>query len=66
MVVPGMSGMIDGVAGDHIQISPPYIFTEANVNELVGALEKAVQKVMRVVGSGRAKAGRGAGLRRKA
>ena len=66
MVVPGMSGMIDGVAGDHIQISPPYIFTEANVNELVGALEKAVQKVMRVVGSGRAKAGRGVGLRRKA
>jgi adenosylmethionine-8-amino-7-oxononanoate aminotransferase len=49
MVVGGMSGMIDGVTGDHIQISPPYIFTEANVEQLVRALEAAVQKVMREV-----------------
>ena len=32
---PGMGGMIDAVAGDHIQISPPYIFDEANVEGLV-------------------------------
>ena len=50
VVVPGMSGLIDGVAGDHIQISPPYIFTEANVEQLVGALEVAIQKVMRELG----------------
>jgi hypothetical protein len=49
MVVPGMGGMIDGVAGDHIQISPPYIFSEANVEQLVHALETAIQKVMREV-----------------
>jgi adenosylmethionine-8-amino-7-oxononanoate aminotransferase len=49
MVVPGMSGMIDGAAGDHIQISPPYIFDEANVEQLVKALETAIQKVMREV-----------------
>ncbi len=53
VVVPGMSGMIDGVAGDHIQISPPYIFTEANVDQLVGALETSIEKVMREVGSAR-------------
>jgi adenosylmethionine-8-amino-7-oxononanoate aminotransferase len=47
MIVPGMSGMIDGVRGDHIQISPPYIFTEANVEQLVRALEQAIDKVMR-------------------
>jgi adenosylmethionine-8-amino-7-oxononanoate aminotransferase len=47
MVVPGMSGMIDGVAGDHIQISPPYIFTEANVDQLIKALEQAIEAVMR-------------------
>jgi adenosylmethionine-8-amino-7-oxononanoate aminotransferase len=46
MVVPGMSGMIDGVLGDHIQISPPYTFSEANVEQLVRALEKAVERVM--------------------
>jgi len=44
-----MSGLIDGVAGDHIQISPPYIFTEANVEQLVKALEVAIPKVMREV-----------------
>jgi len=53
VVVPGMSGLIDGVAGDHVQISPPYIFTEANVDQLVGALEKAIQRVMREVGADR-------------
>jgi adenosylmethionine-8-amino-7-oxononanoate aminotransferase len=47
MIVPGMSGMIDGALGDHIQISPPFVFTEANVEQLVGAVEKAIQKVMR-------------------
>jgi len=51
VVVPGMGGMIDGVAGDHIQISPPYIFTEANVDQLVTALDKAIQRVMRDVKS---------------
>ena len=50
VVVPGMSGLIDGVAGDHIQISPPYIFTEAHVDQLVRALEVAIQKVMRELG----------------
>jgi adenosylmethionine-8-amino-7-oxononanoate aminotransferase len=49
VVVPGMGGMIDGVAGDHIQISPPFVFTEAHVNQLVTALDKAIQKVMRDV-----------------
>ncbi len=49
MVVPGMGGMIDGVAGDHIQISPPYIFTEEHVERLVGALTVAIEKVMREV-----------------
>ena len=37
------------MAGDNIQISPPYIFAEANVEQLVKALEVAIQKVMREV-----------------
>ena len=53
MVVPGMGGMIDGVRGDHIQISPPYIFTEANGEQLVTALETAIQQAMREVPSAR-------------
>jgi adenosylmethionine-8-amino-7-oxononanoate aminotransferase len=51
MVVPGMSGMIDGVAGDHIQISPPYTFTEAHVERLVASLETAISRVMRETAS---------------
>ena len=50
VVVPGMGGLIDGVAGDHIQISPPYIFTEAHVEQLMRALEVAIQKVMGELG----------------
>ena len=50
MVVPGMGGMIDGAAGDHIQISPPYIFSEANVEQLGNALETSIQNVMREIG----------------
>jgi adenosylmethionine-8-amino-7-oxononanoate aminotransferase len=46
IVVPGMAGMIDGGAGDHIQISPPYTFTEAHVDRLVTALETAIEKVL--------------------
>ncbi len=33
------------------KIHPPYIFSEANVDQLVAALEVAIQKVMREVGA---------------
>jgi adenosylmethionine-8-amino-7-oxononanoate aminotransferase len=46
IVVPGMAGLIDGVAGDHIQVSPPYTFTEAHADRLVSALETAIEKVL--------------------
>jgi adenosylmethionine-8-amino-7-oxononanoate aminotransferase len=49
IVIPGMSGMIDGVAGDHIQISPPYIFNETHVDRLVQALEGAISAVMQAM-----------------
>jgi hypothetical protein len=60
MIVPGMSGMIDGAAGDHIQISPPYVLTEAHVDRLVVALETAIQGVMRELSTqGRHRRGQG-------
>jgi adenosylmethionine-8-amino-7-oxononanoate aminotransferase len=49
VVVPGMVGLVDGVAGDHIQISPPFTFTETHVDRLVAALEIAIQRVMQEV-----------------
>jgi hypothetical protein len=49
----GRSGMFDGVAGDHIQISPPYIFTDAYAEQRVTALEAAIQQMMRDVSSAR-------------
>lgn len=39
MIYPG-SGGIDGARGHHIMLAPPFIFTRAHVDELVGKLEK--------------------------
>jgi len=41
-----MRGLLDGVAGYHIRISPRYTFVQANADELLGAPEKAIIKVM--------------------
>jgi len=43
-----MGGTIDGKCGDHIMISPPFILTEAQIDELVTKLKTAVDKVLPV------------------
>ena len=44
-VYPG-SGTVDGVRGDHIIVSPPYIVTEAELGEIVDRLGEAVDSVL--------------------
>jgi adenosylmethionine-8-amino-7-oxononanoate aminotransferase len=41
-----MGGTIDGVKGSHIMLAPPFIMTDAQVDELVEKLGKAVKKVL--------------------
>lgn len=41
-----MAGTIDGKMGDHVLIAPPFIMNDAQVDELVGKLSKAVDTVL--------------------
>jgi len=40
-----MGGTVDGVNGDHVLIAPPYILTEAQLDELADKLGSAVEAV---------------------
>ena len=42
MVYP-MGGTIDGVQGDHVLLAPPFIATEADLDEIVGRLAEAIE-----------------------
>ncbi len=46
MVYP-MGGTLDGVNGDHVLIAPPFIVTEADVDEIVHRLAGAMDDVLR-------------------
>lgn len=46
-VVGGMGGMIDGVLGDHLQITPSFTITEQEVDEAVGILKESILEVMK-------------------
>lgn len=41
-----MGGTIDGQHGDHILLAPPFIITEPQIEELVGKLSQAFDKVI--------------------
>jgi len=49
IVYPG-SGGADGVHGDHVLLAPPFIITEAEIDELVDILTRSIQEVSRHVG----------------
>lgn len=42
MVYP-MPGTIDGVRGDHIVLAPPYVASDADIDEIVGGVAAAVE-----------------------
>jgi len=39
------AGTADGVSGDHTVVSPPFIITEKEVDELAGILDKTIREV---------------------
>jgi adenosylmethionine-8-amino-7-oxononanoate aminotransferase len=41
-----MGGTVDGRRGDHVLLAPPFILEPAQVDELVGKLEKAVTRAL--------------------
>jgi adenosylmethionine-8-amino-7-oxononanoate aminotransferase len=44
VVLPG-KGSADGILGDHITLSPPFIISERQVDELIEQLEKTINEV---------------------
>ncbi len=48
MVYP-MGGTVDGLAGDHVLIAPPFIITEAHIEEIVEKLDIAVSGALKTV-----------------
>ena len=46
MVIGGAGGLINGVAGDHIEIVPPYIIDEEQIEFLCRTLRLSIEKVL--------------------
>ena len=44
-----MAGTLDGVSGDHVVLAPPYIITEAQLDEIVDKLARSIEQVIAVV-----------------
>jgi adenosylmethionine-8-amino-7-oxononanoate aminotransferase len=41
-----MAGTLDGVSGDHVVLAPPYIITEAQLDEVVDKLARSIDEVI--------------------
>jgi adenosylmethionine-8-amino-7-oxononanoate aminotransferase len=41
-----MGGTVDGVSGDHVVLAPPYIITEAQLDEIVDKLGRSIDRVI--------------------
>lgn len=44
LVLPGVEGANYGQDGDHIQISPPYVITETEIDRVVTALDESIER----------------------
>lgn len=51
LVAAGIPNANFGKDGDHIQISPPFVISEAEIDELVGALDAAIAAVIETIRS---------------
>ena len=49
MIVGGMGGMIDGRAGDHLQITPAFTTTNDQIAEAVSILKDAIRAALKEI-----------------
>jgi len=45
-----MAGTVDGASGDHVVLAPPYIVTEAQLDEMVDKLARSLEQVIAATG----------------
>ena len=50
LILMSGAGTADGVSGDHTVVSPPFIITEKEIDELAGLLEKSIREVYAQIG----------------
>ena len=51
LILAGVTGLVDGVDGDHVEIVPPYIIDEENIEFIVATLRKSIIDVLAKVKS---------------
>jgi adenosylmethionine-8-amino-7-oxononanoate aminotransferase len=44
-----MGGTVDGLKGDHVMFSPPFIINDSHVEEIVGSFTKALNKSLSAI-----------------
>ena len=49
LILAGVTGLVDGVDGDHVEIVPPYIIDEENIEFIVSTLRKSIINVLNKV-----------------
>lgn len=47
MITGGVSGSADGILGDALQIAPPFIISEEEIDTVVAMLEEAIEYIMK-------------------
>jgi adenosylmethionine-8-amino-7-oxononanoate aminotransferase len=47
LIIPGMKNSNHGRGGDHVQITPPYVITQDEVDEVVSVLDEVIGEVAR-------------------
>jgi len=45
LLMPGAPGLIDGIVGDHIAISPPYTISESEIDEIVQVVKETIEQI---------------------
>ncbi len=46
MLLGGVTGLVDGVSGDHLEILPPYTIEDQHINFIVDTLQRSIEQVV--------------------
>ena len=50
LIMPGAPGLLDGAAGDHVCLSPPFTVTEEEIEQIVAVLRESIDEVGKELG----------------
>lgn len=50
LLMPGAPGLINGVSGDHIAISPPFTITSSQVDDVIRVVKESITEITKTLG----------------